>query len=96
MRAAVTNQPVAVSICARGRQFNNYTSGIFDRSCIGPQILDHSVLVVGYGTSDGTDYWIMKNSWGTKWGEEGYMRVKIEDGVGVIGIQKEALYPTTN
>ena len=45
---------------------------------------DHAVVVVGYGTENGVDYWLIKNSWGTQWGEKGYMRIK--RGVGMCGI----------
>ncbi|GAB2232528.1 hypothetical protein Droror1_Dr00011566 [Drosera rotundifolia] len=58
--------------------------------------LDHAVTVVGYGTSDdGTDYWLVKNSWGTSWGENGYIRMQrgLGDG-GICGIAMSASYPT--
>jgi len=68
MKTAVAQQPVSVSIEADKRVFQQYTSGIFDSSECGTK-LDHAVLVVGYGSENGTDYWIMKNSWGTVWGD---------------------------
>ena len=58
--------------------------------------LDLGVAVVGYGvTDDGTKYWIVKNSWGTEWGEEGYIRMKrgIDAKEGICGIAMGASYP---
>merc|ERR1712179_259030 len=66
--------------------FQQYSSGIFDSTSCGTRT-DHATLVVGYGSDAGQEYWLMKNSWGTSWGEEGYMRVAIEDGVGICAIQ---------
>ena len=57
----------------------------FDSTACGTN-LDHATLVVGYGSDAGQEYWIMKNSWGTVWGEEGYMRLAIVDGAGICGI----------
>jgi C1A family cysteine protease len=76
--------------------FQHYTSGVFDSDKCGTK-LDHAVLVAGYGTdSTGAPYWILKNSWGTTWGEKGYMQVQIVDGAGICGIQMGPLYPTSN
>jgi len=75
--------------------FQQYTSGIFSSTGCGTN-LDHATLVVGYGSDAGTEYWIMKNSWGTVWGEEGYMRLEIVDGDGICGIQMNPLYPASN
>lgn len=52
----------------------------------------HAVLVVGYGSENGTDYWIMKNSWGTNWGEEGYFRM-IRVSENICGIYSHPMYP---
>ena len=67
LKHAVARQPVSVAICASTLQF--YFSGVVNSCC---EDLNHGVLVVGYGTDDRTrqDYWIVKNSWGSFWGEE--------------------------
>jgi len=53
-----------------------YQKGIDNPSSCDPDELNHAVLIVGFGsTPDGTDYWIIKNSWGTNWGEDGYYRI---------------------
>ncbi|KAI4322763.1 hypothetical protein L6164_022428 [Bauhinia variegata] len=92
---AVANQPVSVAIDASGSDFQFYSSGVFTGSC-GTE-LDHGVTAVGYGASeDGTKYWLVKNSWGTQWGEQGYIRMQrdIEAPEGICGIAMQASYPT--
>ena len=54
--------------------------------------MDHAVLVVGYGTKDGEDYWKVKNSWGTGWGDQGYFYLK--RGSNMCGVASYAAYPT--
>jgi len=56
--------------------------------------LDHAVLAVGYGSENGVDYYLVKNSWTANWGENGYVRIGIQDGFGVCGIQMEPIFPT--
>ncbi|XP_065856550.1 senescence-specific cysteine protease SAG39-like [Euphorbia lathyris] len=91
---AVANQPIAVAIDASGSEFQFYSSGIFTGSC-GTE-LDHGVTAVGYGSSGGMNYWLVKNSWGSQWGEEGYIRMQkdIDANEGLCGIAMEASYPT--
>ncbi|RZC69045.1 hypothetical protein C5167_032142 [Papaver somniferum] len=92
---AVSKQPVSVAIDASGQDFQFYSSGVFTGTC-GTE-LDHGVTAVGYGTaSDGTKYWLVKNSWGASWGEEGYIRMQrdVNANEGLCGIAMEASYPT--
>jgi len=92
---AVAHQPVSVYVEAGGSAFQFYSSGIFTGKC--GNIPDHCVTVVGYGKAgDGTKYWLVKNSWGTEWGEKGYLRMKrdIRTKEGLCGIATCASYPT--
>jgi len=81
--------PVSIAIEADQRAFQFYNGGILTKGC--GQRLDHGVLAVGYGNEDGTDYFIVKNSWGATWGEEGYIR--IAQGSNLCGISNQASYP---
>jgi C1A family cysteine protease len=87
--AAVDIGPVSVAIEADQAGFQLYKSGVFTGTC--GQNLDHGVLVVGYGTDSGEQYWKVKNSWGTSWGEAGYIRMV--EGKDECGIANEPSYP---
>ena len=68
--------PVSVAIEADQMAFQGYTGGVITSGC-GEQ-LDHGVLAVGYGTEDGTDYFLVKNPWGASWGDAGYVKLGAE------------------
>ncbi|XP_042386878.1 zingipain-2-like [Zingiber officinale] len=93
LQKAVANQPVSVAIESAGRAFQLYRSGIFTGTR--GTALDHGVTIVGYGTENNKDYWIVKNSWGKNWGESGYIRMErnIANSAGKCGIAKYATYP---
>ncbi|XP_058756212.1 zingipain-2-like [Vicia villosa] len=93
LKAAAAHQPVSVGIDAGGYLFQLYSEGVFSGLC-GKQ-LNHAVTVVGYGEENRKKYWIVKNSWGTGWGESGYIRMKRDtfDKAGLCGIAKLASYP---
>jgi len=77
----------------------HYFQGVITDATVCGTALDHAVLAVGYGvdSSTNTPYYLVKNSWGTNWGENGYVRIGMNgDGPGVCGIQELALTPQTN
>lgn len=86
LKFAVSQQPISVAIHLDKSVFQFYKSGIFDSYDCGDN-LDHGVLVVGYTQ----DYWIVKNSWGTSWGEDGYIKIKM--GNNICGISDIPTYP---
>jgi len=95
MEEAVAQQPVSIAIEADQRVFQMYHSGVLTSTC-GTK-LDHGVLAVGYGTLDGTDYWKVKNSWGSSWGSEGYILLeKGKNSAGECGIKMQPSYPVVN
>jgi len=91
---AVSLQPVSVAIEADASVFQFYSSGVMNSDSCGTQ-LDHGVLVVGYGTKDGDAYWKVKNSWGSSWGDNGYILIGRNANAkeGICGIAMEPSYP---
>jgi len=95
LKAAIDKQPVSVTIEADRTVFQQYTSGILDSTACGTN-LDHAVAAVGYGSEGGKEYYIVRNSWGASWGDQGYIKIAAVEGKGICGIQMESLYPTAS
>jgi len=95
LATAVAQGPVSVAIEADQSVFQFYSSGVLNDASCGTQ-LDHGVLAVGYDTDPtGGPYWIVKNSWGASWGNQGYVWIaKGTGGAGICGIASEPSYPT--
>ena len=92
---ALSLQPVSIAIQADQKEFQLYKSGVFTGKC--GNELDHGVLAVGYGSLDGLDYYLVKNSWSTSWGDGGYIKLgrgpQYNGGDGQCGILLQASYP---
>tara|TARA_B110000285_G_C14526320_1_gene338848 strand:- start:46 stop:318 length:273 start_codon:yes stop_codon:yes gene_type:complete len=89
MRAALAKGPVSVAIEADQMAFQSYTSGVITSGC--GTNLDHGVLAVGYGTLGGQQFFLVKNSWGPSWGDEGYVRIGAANQCGILNA---ASYPS--
>merc|ERR1712226_1735748 len=75
LKSALASQPVSVTVNAG--QLQLYSNGVVTGSCSGQ--INHAVIAVGYGT-DGIDYFKIRNSWGTSWGESGNIRLSQSGG----------------
>lgn len=93
LKAAVSKQPVSIAIEADTRYFQSYSSGILTSSDCGTS-LDHGVLIVGYGEDKGEKYWLVKNSWSTTWGDNGYVKIARSDSRNDKGICGIAMQPS--
>ncbi|CAI5959345.1 unnamed protein product [Closterium sp. NIES-65] len=93
---AVQAQPVVVYVEARSDSFIKFVGGFVynDPECFSSQVVDHLVVVVGFNLLDATPHWIIRNSWGPSWGENGYMKIAIAGGPGICGMNTlPGLYP---
>jgi len=98
LKAAVAQGPVSVAIEADKSIFQFYTSGIINSNKCGTN-LDHGVLIVGYGEENNIPYWLVKNSWGPEWGDQGYVKIARSNSTndaGVCGIAMQPSFPVAN
>jgi len=88
LMSAVNIEPVSVAVDAMS--WSAYRKGVMSGLC--GKSLDHGVLCIGYGDDGSTPYWLVKNSWGTSWGEQGFIRLVRNKNE--CGIAEAASYPT--
>ncbi len=93
MQAVQNVGPVSVAVDALQPSFSMYKSGIYYEPKCSRTNVNHTPLAVGFGTLNGTDYWLLKNSWGTDWGMDGYM-IMARNKNNMCGIATLASYPT--
>jgi cathepsin L len=93
LKEAVALGPVSIAIEADTTVFQFYTSGVINSSKCGTN-LDHGVLIVGYGVENGTPYWLVKNSWGSGWGLNGYVKIARSESTNDAGICGVAMQPS--
>eukprot|EP00079_Xenopus_tropicalis_P038194 XP_017951965.1 PREDICTED: cathepsin S-like [Xenopus tropicalis] len=93
MNTVGTIGPVSVSINASSEKFHQFKSGVYYNPDCLPNKVNHAVLVVGYGKENGMDYWLVKNSWGVQFGENGYIKMARNRGNN-CGIATRPVYAT--
>jgi cathepsin L len=94
IKAAIEIGPVNVAVAAGNNVFRNYESGIVTEDDGCPTRVDHAIVAVGYGYEGTQGYYIVRNSWNTTWGDQGYIKIGMADGkMGVCGINQDVYYP---
>jgi len=93
--AAIALGPTSVTVEADRSSFQRYTGGVLNSSSCGTQ-LDHAITAIGYGTASGQQYYIVRNSWGSRWGLGGYINIATQAGssAGICGIQQTSVWAT--
>ena len=86
--------PITIAVDASSIYFRYYKSGIIDININGTQQLNHAVLLVGYGFDNDGLYWIIQNSWGSDWGDNGFCKIRVKDGEGILLSNMYGVYPT--
>ena len=92
IKAAVERQPLSIAVMADNDAFRNYSSGVITADQC-PGRIDHAIQAVGWGTENGQDYFIVRNSWNTVWGDKGFAKLAADDsGDGTCGMNSVVYY----
>jgi len=94
MKLSVLQNPVTIAVDADNIYFRFYKEGIIDVPMNVSKTLNHAVLLVGYDYDDQGEYWIIQNSWGKKWGINGFCKIRIQPDEGTLLCQSYGVYPT--
>jgi len=95
LKAAISQGPTSVTVDASPTAFKQYKSGVVNRNCA--TALNHAITAVGWGTASGQDFYIVRNSWGSSWGDRGYIKIaSTASGKGICGIQTVSVWPKVN
>jgi len=93
--AAIYQQPVSVAIEADTSYFQTYKTGVLTNNTLCGTNIDHAVVAVGYGTDPVYGgYYLVRNSWGTSWGDQGYVKIGQAPNPGICGINQYVAFPT--
>jgi len=95
IKAALNVGPVSAGIDSSSDLFMGYLHGVITGTGCGTD-LDHGIVIVGYGQENGVEYFLVKNSFGVYWGDNGYVKIGIEKGDGVCGINTDGMIVKTN
>lgn len=95
MKRGIMGGPINLTVRADNIVFQAYTGGILDSKDCGDIMPNLAVVAVGYGTENGQEYYLIRNAWGTDWGEDGYIRIAIEEGSGICATNLLPLYVLT-
>lgn len=94
LKYSVQQNPVAIAIDANNIFFRFYKSGVIDVPKNISQELNHAVLLVGYDHDEEGMYWIIQNSWGSTWGDNGFCKVRVRNKEGVLLSHLYGIYPS--
>ncbi len=94
IKNSLKNGPISIALDASSFIFRFYNSGVVDVEPDNTNYLNHAVLLIGYDTDEEGLYWIIQNSWGTDWGDNGLIKVRAKEGEGVFLCQIYGVYPT--